>query len=273
MGMKLTEGIGLKHRAVALIWSDRPPEKAMQFAPGKWGCIMWLIAGAARGKTAVCDRQTFGCFGGGVGVGFGNQYLNFPGGEACFCHFLSSGNQGWEPGRQAAERVKPFLRKESYENFVHGERYIKTPELVEQFIAGLPMVDIPSKYVIFKPLAEADGPGEEPRVVILFADPDQLAALVVLANYGRRENESVIIPFAAGCQTACLYPYREAASKKPRAVVGLTDLSARLSIRSQLGDNLFTFSVPYAMYREMEADVEGSFLTRPTWLELIKGRQ
>ena len=231
MEPSLTAAIGLKHHAVALIWSDQPPEKAMQFKAGKWGCIMWLIAGAARGKTAVCDRETFGCFGGGVGVGFGNQYLNFPGGEECFCHFLSSGNQGWQEGRQAAERVRPYLRKESYDNFVYGERYIKTPELVRQFIAGLPMIDIPSKYVMFKPLAEIEAAAEQPRVVILFADPDQLAALVVLANYSRGDNENVIIPYAAGCQTACLYPYREAASKKPRAVVGLTDLSARLAIR------------------------------------------
>jgi len=29
---------------------------------------------AAKGKAAVADIKTFGCFGGGVGLGFGNQY-------------------------------------------------------------------------------------------------------------------------------------------------------------------------------------------------------
>jgi hypothetical protein len=41
---------------------------------------MNMLASAAKGRTAVFDRETFGCTGGGVGLGFGNQYLNFPGG-------------------------------------------------------------------------------------------------------------------------------------------------------------------------------------------------
>ena len=56
----------------------------MQFSEGRWGCVMWLLVHAARGKPAVADRKTFGCFGGGVGLGFGNQYKNFPGGEEEF---------------------------------------------------------------------------------------------------------------------------------------------------------------------------------------------
>ena len=93
---------------------------------------MWLAAGAARGKTGVCSLETVGCFGGGVGMGVGDQYENFPGGKGCFCHFLSSGSEDWEAARQAAEKVKPFMRKEAYAHFVHDEGYIKSPELVEQ---------------------------------------------------------------------------------------------------------------------------------------------
>ena len=105
MQSKISSAIRLKYPPVALVWSDKRPEKAVQFKKGKWGCIMWLVASAAKGKTSVCDRETFGCFGGGVGVGFGNQYKNFPGGEECFCHFLSSGNEKWEKGRQTADMV------------------------------------------------------------------------------------------------------------------------------------------------------------------------
>ena len=272
MNSKVSETIALTYPPVALMWSDQKPETAVQFQEQKWGCIMWLVAAAAKGKTAVCDRKTFGCFGGGVGVGFGDQYENFPGGKDCFCHFLSSGNDQWEQGRQASESVKPFLREEAFDNFIHGERYIKSPQQVHKFIEDLPIVDIPAAYVIFKPLLEVDSGQEKPQVVIFFADPDQLSALVVLANYGRDGNQNVIMPYAAGCQNIGIYPYQEAQSKTPRAVVGLTDLSARVYIRKQLKDNLMTFAVGMAMFEEMEENVAGSFLQRPTWQSLVKGK-
>ena len=270
MESKIAKAISLNYQPVALIWSDQEPAQAMQFQQGKWGCIMWLAAGAAKGKAAACNRKTFGCFGGGVGMGFGDQYVNFPGGKDCFCHFLSCGNEQWEQGRRSAEKVKPFLRKESYDNFVSGERYIKTPERVHQFIENLPITDIPAEYLIFKPLADIDPQQETPQVIVFFADPDQLSALVVLANYDRQDNHNVIIPYAAGCQTIGIYPYREAKAEKQRAVVGLTDLSARVYIRKQLDDHLMTFAVPLAMYEEMERNVADSFLERPTWQALLK---
>ncbi len=269
---KVAEAIRLKYPPVALIWTDQKPEKAVQFRKGRWGCIMWLVASAARGKTTVCDRETFGCFGGGVGVGFGEQYKNFPGGEDCFFHFLSSGNALWEKGRKIAEQVKPFMREEAYDDFIQGERYLKTPDQVKKFIKCLPIIDIPATFVVFKPLNKVDLKRETPRSIIFFADPDQLSALVILANYGREDNENAIIPYAAGCQTIGIYPYREASVERPRAVVGLTDLSARVPIRRQLGDNLMTLTVPFAMFQEMEENVEGSFLQRPTWLELVKDK-
>jgi uncharacterized protein (DUF169 family) len=270
MESKISRAIGLKYPPIALVWSDNEIEGAVQFKEGKWGCIMWLAAAAAKGKTAVCDRKTFGCFGGGVGMGFGDQYENFPGGKDCFCHFLSSGNAQWETGQQAAEMVKPFLRDEAHDNFVQGERYLKTPQQVHQFIENLPIVDIPAKYVVFKPLSEIDVSQQKPQTVIFFADPDQISALVVLANYDREGNQNVIIPFAAGCQSIGIIPYREAKARQQRAVVGLTDISARVYIRNQLEDNLMTFALPFAMFEALEANVAGSFLERPTWQGLLK---
>ena len=128
------------------------------------------------------------------------------------------------------------MTKESYDHFLHGERYIKSPELVEKFIKALPLTEIPANYVVFQPLSDVDPAKEKPQTIIFFVNPDQLSALTVLANYGRGDNENVIIPYAAGCQTIGIYPYREAKSAKPRAVVGLTDLSARVYVRKQLGD-------------------------------------
>jgi hypothetical protein len=131
------------------------------------------------------------------------------------------------------------------------------------------MTEIPATFVVFKPLENVDPSCDKPQTVIFFVDPDQLSALVVLANYGRGDNENVIIPYAAGCQTIGIYPYREAKSKKPRAVVGLTDISARVFVRKQLGPNLMTFAMPFVLFEEMEQNVEGSFLDCHTWQSLI----
>jgi uncharacterized protein (DUF169 family) len=273
MESRIAQAIEPKHPPIALIWSNEKPEGAMQFQEGRWGCVMWLAASAVKGRPAVCGAKTFGCFGGGVGMGFGERYKSFPGSEEGFCHFLSSGIEGWAEGPAVAEKVKPFLTGEAYDNFVHGERYVKTPEDVKKFIRALPIMQIPKRYVVFRPLADVNAEKETPQTVIFFADPDELSALVVLANYGRGSNENVIIPFAAGCQTIGIYPYREAESDRPRAVVGLTDLSARLSIRKQLGDNLLSFAIPFALFQEMEANVAGSFLQRHTWQELLKAKK
>jgi uncharacterized protein (DUF169 family) len=150
---------------------------------------------------------------------------------------------------------------------------MKSPEQVRGFIDCLPMVDIPARYVVFKPLEEVDPAVDKPQVIVFFADPDQLSALVVLANYGRGDNENVMMPYAAGCQTIGIYPYREARSERPRAVVGLTDLSARVYVRQQLDGNLMTFALPLAMFEEMEANVEGSFLESHTWKTLLEGKR
>lgn len=270
MQSQIVEAIQLKYQPVALLLSDEKPADAMQFSEGKWGCVMWLAVHAARGKTAVADQKTFGCLGGGVGLGFGAQYKNFPGGEEGFCHFLSTGNADRKGGMEIAEKIKPFMTKESHDNFLYGEHYIKSPELVGRFVNALPITQIDKTFVVFRPLADVNPAKEKPQSVIFFVNPDQLSALVLLANYGRGDNENVIIPYAAGCQTIGIYPYSEAKSKKPRAVVGLTDLSARVYVRKQLEEsNLMTFTAPFSLFEEMEQNVSGSFLERHTWQSIL----
>ena len=79
----------------------------------------------------------------------------------------------------------------------------------------------------------------------------------------------MIVPYAAGCQTLGIYPYREAEAEPQRAVLGLTDLSARAAVCRQLGDGFLTFTVPLHMFDELEKNVDGSFLERPTWQSLV----
>jgi uncharacterized protein (DUF169 family) len=268
MESKIAQAIRSPYPPTALLFADEKPEGATQFAEGRWGCIMWLLASAAKGRAAVADRSTFGCLGGGTGLGFGNRYEEWPGGIECFYYFLSTGNEGWEHGRSVEEQVRPFLRKQSFEHFVHGEGYVKSPELVRDFVEQLPMVDVPGRFVVLKPVEQLEE-GEVPEVVTFLADPDRLAALVVLANYDRPERDNVVIPHGAGCQSIGIYAYREARGERQKAVVGLTDPSARVYVNRQIGPNLVTFTVPWRMFLEMEGNVEGSFLEKETWQSLL----
>lgn len=273
MDSKIAAALNLKYHPVAVIRSDEKPEEALHFKKGKWSCVMFLFANAAKGKTASFDAETYGCWGGGVGLGFGNAYQDFPGGVDCFAHFLSSGNDQWEKGRQVANGVEQAAGKEFAEEFLTGERYVKNPELVKHWIDELPITESETRYVLFKPLARMDLSLEAPTTIVFVADVDQISALVILANYARQGMENVIIPWAAGCQTIGLLPFREAKSENSRAVVGLTDISARKYVRKLLGAEYLSFAMPWEMFLEMEENVEGSFLEKHTWLSLQESKQ
>ncbi|MDF2875275.1 MAG: putative ArCR [Sporomusa sp.] len=236
MQSEIAQRLKLRYSPIAVLFTNEKPPGALEFAEGRWGCVAAMLTAAAKGRKVVFSRSTFGCLGGGVGLGFGNMYPEFPGG---FEHFLSTGKEGYR----------------------EGEAYKKTPELAKTFVDSLPITDIPEQYVVFTPLTEVNIDQKELRVIVFYANPDQLSALVVLANYGRPGRTNVVIPFGAGCQTTCLIPWNEAGKEYPQAVVGMTDITARPVIDA----DLLSFSVPLSMFKEMENNVPGSFLDKHDW--------
>ena len=135
MQSKIAKALQMKTFPVGVVLTDQKPEGALQFKEGRWGCVVSMLNAASKGKTAVFDRKTFGCLGGGVGLGFGNQYVNFPAGIE---YFLSTGNKefcGTDMGRNIVRNM-PAIE--------HGEGYVKNPELAKRFIDALPMVDVPA---------------------------------------------------------------------------------------------------------------------------------
>lgn len=271
MESKLKAALHLETEPVAVLFADEKPEGAAQFTRGATSCVMFLFTSAARGKTVVFDRDTFCCPGGGVGLGFGNVYLShFPGGMPGFCGFLSNGNESSPAGKAIADGMKAGGAPEKFvHDFLHGERYRKNPELVEDFVASLPITEVPAKYVVMKPLSQIDPDREEPVSVTFLVNPDQLSALVILANYDRPGLENVAVPWAAACQVVGIMSYEEAKKEKPRCLIGLTDISARRYLKAQNAADKMTFTVPFRRLKEMEANVEGSFLQGGTWADVL----
>jgi uncharacterized protein (DUF169 family) len=269
MQSALSRALALDLPPVAVLFADAAPEGAFAIPAGKWGCVMWLLTAAAKGRPAAATRETFGCPGGGTGLGFGNRYLGWPGGIECFHYFLSSGNEQWEHGREATAEARAQLRARALEHFVHGERYFRTPEMVRRFVASLPVVEVPASHVVFKPLEQV-ADGERPQVVVFLVDPDRLAALTIHAGFARGPGENVVMPSGAGCQTIGILAYAEDRSPRPRAVIGPSDISARLAMNRQLGRrDLMTLAVPWRLYEQMEASVGESILAGARWAEIL----
>lgn len=243
MQSRIADELKLKYAPVAILFSDEKPEGAAEFVEGRWGCVIALLTAAAKGKMAVVNRATCTCGGGKVGLGFG----------------------AWEEGG-AHGGIEYFLSTGRGEGYPPGERYKKTPELAREFAEDMPTRDIPFAYVIFKPLTLVDPATEVPQQIVFYANPDQLSALIVLANFGRH-GDNVKIPFAAGCQSIGILPYREAEQSPSHAIVGMIDISAR----PYVDPDILSFTVPYAMFTELEGYVDESFLQTNAWKK-VKAR-
>jgi hypothetical protein len=273
MKSKIADAINLGIQPVALVWTNAEPEESIRFKPNQWGCVVSMFAAAAtRGIKGAFDRQTFGCWGGGVGLGFGNQYESFPGGVDCFCRFLSTGNDAFEPGRTIGEQMPSMGLGRLADDYLKGERYVKDPEATRLFLESLPIQEISAKYIVVKPLDQVNPEKDDVKNITVFVDPDALSALVILANYQRPNMENVIIPWAAACQVLGICAYRELEREHPRALVGLTDISARKNVRATLGPHAMSFTMPWPLFIEMESNVEGSFLHRGTWRSLMQSK-
>jgi len=248
MRSKIADAIKLKNASVAILLTDRKPEKALQFREGEQerglerreNCIIPMFAAATKGRTAVLEKGTVRCPGGKVGLCFGTYQLGY------IEYFLSTGKEG------------------EFE----GEYRKKTPELVREFIRHIPDISVPTRYVVMKPLGEVTYEEiDEVAIVVFMVNPDQLSALATLANFDRPTNDNVTTLFGSGCGSIVHQVLEQARSQRPKAVIGLTDLTAR----KYIDKDVLSFSVPFKRFLEMEANVDESFLTKgKDWLEIAK---
>jgi uncharacterized protein (DUF169 family) len=92
---KLTEKLKLKYSPLAIILSEEKPAHALQFKGGNRGCVAAMLVAATKGRIVAFDKTSFGCPGGGVGLGFGNTYVGMP-----VDRLLCTGGQAQLPGGQ-----------------------------------------------------------------------------------------------------------------------------------------------------------------------------
>jgi uncharacterized protein (DUF169 family) len=265
------EKLQLDHEPVAILWSDTKPEGALQIKPHGQSCIMPFFAQVAmKGKTAVFDRESYGCPGARAGLGFGNGYYDAFGGAGIefMASFFVKGAES-SRDRDAYCATVQHIPERERAKFLRGERLHKNTDKAKRFMtADLPITDIAEKYVIFTPLSKVK-PGEHPVVVVFVANPLQITGLVTLVGAIREGTDPVRVPPMAACQQIGAFVYDEAKSKHPRAVLGYTDLAARANVGKTIPVNMFTFAVPFSLYEEMEEEAKDGVFDGPIWKGLV----
>jgi hypothetical protein len=200
-------------------------------------CMIGQLAVVRKGQTLAFTEETFGCFG-------GRRYSGFPTADwPDFKFFLSCGI----PGE------------------VEGERYKKTPELVEQYVKSMPIPPAEAKYIVFKRWDQIDE-NDDPQVVVFFAPPDVISGLFTLANFPSLEPQAVMAPFCSGCGAIISYPFAERKAEIPRAVIGMFDVSARPFVK----ENILSFAAPMKKFAQMIADTDESFLITESWKQVYR---
>ncbi len=195
-------------------------------------CVIGQLALARKGQSIALNAESVGCFGGKRFLGFKQEV------PPNFSYFLSCGITGK----------------------LEGERYKRTPELVNDFVKHAPPMKAPGRFIVFKRwdrLEEID----TPEVVIFFAPPDVLSGLFALANYDSAELNAVIAPMGSGCSSIVHSPYMEKDSSHPRAVLGMFDVSARPFVPA----NTLTFAVPMKRFETLIGYMDESFLITNSW--------
>lgn len=200
-------------------------------------CMIALLSLARKGKPLAFSKETMGCQGGARYSGYATGL------RPKFKYFLSCGI----PGE------------------MEGERYKKTPEIVEESMKETPQIVATGKYLVFKrwDTIEAE---ETPIVVCFFVKPDVLSGLFTLANFRSSNPHTVRTPFSAGCGSIIGYPLLESHKPDQKAVIGMFDPSARPHVR----ENILSFAAPLKKFGEMVGDMDESFLITRSWRRIVK---
>jgi len=200
-------------------------------------CVIGALSRVRKGTSFCFNVDSVGCPGGKRYLGFVQEI------GPNFKYFLSYGI----PGE------------------LEGERYKKSPELVEEIMKYSPAFKAPGPFIVFKRWDMLEK-SDNPEVVIFFAQPDVLSGLFTLASFDEAEQNGVFTPFGSGCSTIVQYPYLERDSDRPRAFIGMFDVSARPFVPR----NVLTFSVPVNKFVRMIENMEESFLITDSWRRVQK---
>lgn len=235
---EMKDNLGMQLSPVGMFFSEKLPANSLHFKEKGMACVIPLIFKSAKGQVVAFNNNTTG--------------------RPCASFYL--GYSEWIfPG------IEKFLSNEA----VHGrepERFLKNPKLAKDFVASYIPTEKRSNTIVFKPIEQFVG-NETPKIVIFFANADQLSALVFLVTFGAPNEERIVTQFASACMSIFTVPLRYANQGKKKAVWGLHDIS----VRKHLPKDLMSMAMPYELFMEVYANMSDSFIRTENW-EKLKDR-
>lgn len=195
------------------------------------GCFFKAFDGVRAGTPVSLGAETIGCGGGKLYAGFSDMPPHVPG-------------------------------------FVSGkERYMKTPEMVVDYIRNLQMPRMDGQYLNFARIDLIDT-FEGKEGLIFIAAPDVLSGLATWAFYDMAGDEAVVTPFGSGCSVMVSQPLVENRRGGRSCFLGLFDPS----VRPWFAPDELGFSVPMSRFREMLGTMRETCLYNTHAWERVRGR-
>ena len=199
--------------------------------PGKHMCIFCFYENWLKGESLLITKDNFGC------AGAGN----------CLCNVQT----------RTKEDLVKFLKD--------GEGLKATHEIMNKWVDKRKPYEQEHPYLIMGPLKEDKY--DLLKTVSFFVNPDQLASLIIGANYRSVPGDvpAVIAPFGAGCME--LLPLFDDLHV-PQAMIGATDIA----MRQHLPADILLFTVTKPMFEQLCDLGQESFLFKPFLKNLKKAR-
>lgn len=246
MNQKLVDMLHLELEPVGIYFGNTTAVCDLQAAASKRNCVVPFLQAAAKGKVISMDEAGCTCPGGAVGVCFGDGFTRL---NPSIHRMLSQGL-----GDKAPEGAPPMQKE--------GERFFCDADVAMKWRSNMPFSEKGYPRTVFAPLSRWEKIGT-PDLVYIFANPDQISALVIMQGFHSGKAMNTVAPFGAACHSI-LYAAQQMEQEDPCAVMGLFDISQR----SAALKNYLSMTMPWKLWENMTRDLDKSCLTTHSWRKI-----
>lgn len=248
MDNKLIQMLHLKMEPIGIFLGNTSAKCDFDASPEKRNCVIPLLMAASKGKIISMNEESCNCPGGATGCCFGDGFSR----RNPNIHKMLSQGFGNEAPPAMPEHMKA------------GERFFCSEELALKWRNNMPFSKKGYPRIVFAPMNRWNEIGT-PDLVFVFANPDQISALVIMLGSHNGCALNTVAPFGAACHSI-LYAAEQMDKEQPWSVMGLFDISQR---RADLA-NYLSLTMPYPLWAELTKDLDKSCLTTHSWKKIEK---
>lgn len=243
MDRTLVEMLHLELEPVGIFFGNTSAKSDLDASPEKRNCVIPFVLAAAKGKITSMNEAGCTCPGGATGACFGDGFTRL---NPNIHKMLSQGL-----GDRSPEGVPPMVKE--------GERFFCDENIAMKWRQNMPFSEKAYPRIVFAPLSRWEELGT-PDLVFVFANPDQISALVILLGSHNGKALNTLAPFGAACHSI-VYAAEQMDKEDPCAIMGLFDISQR----STAIKDYLSMTIPYKLWENMTKDLDKSCLTTHSW--------